>query len=402
MSVTETDLTAAGKARRLILLLDGTSNEVEQDLSNVLKLYRMLGRGDDQAVYYHPGVGTMRLARSWGHFSQALDTYWGLATGWRLDDNILRAYQFLCERYRDGDEIMIFGFSRGAYTARAVAGLVHVLGLLNEEQLDLAPHALTAYKRSGSESDLNIAWRFRKVIGGRRVTIRFLGLWDSVASVIVPRRDRFYLPSLEFLPYTKVNPSVEIVRHACAIDEKRRMFRLLPWEENQDIRPDPFGPVLGKQDSETVWFAGDHSDVGGGYPEAQSQAAKFPLLWITREAEAAGARLKQSMVEHLALGTPLPGGDHAYVEPDETAPLHNSMRGLWHILEWIPKNGRWRQWPKTASRRGFYLPRSELRPIPDGATIHRSVIERMEKTGYRPVNLPERFAVTDTRTSPTS
>lgn len=400
MPTTETDLTGRRKKRRLILLLDGTNNEVEEDLSNVLKLYRMLDRGEDQAVYYHPGVGTMRLARSWGQFSQALDTYWGLATGWRLDDDILRAYQFLCERYRDGDEIMIFGFSRGAYTARAVAGLVYLLGLLDEEQLDLAAHALTAYKRAGSQHDLNIAWRFRKVIGGRRVTIRFLGLWDSVASVIVPRRDRFYLPSLEFLPYTKVNPSAEIVRHACAIDEKRRMFRLLPWKEGQDIQPDPFGPILGEQDSETVWFAGDHSDIGGGYPETQSQAAKFPLLWIAREAEAAGARLKQSMVRHLANGAPLPGGNHEYVAPDETAPLHNSMRGFWHILEWIPKMGRWRQWPKTAPGRGLYLPRSEPRPIPEGALLHRSVVDRMERTDYRPVNLPEHFSVADTRAPP--
>jgi len=217
--------------------------------------------------------------------------------------------------------------------------------------------------------------------------------------VIVPRRDRFYLPSLEFLPYTRKNPSVEIVRHACAIDERRRMFRLYPWDPNQRVRPNPFEPELGNQDAQTVWFAGGHGDVGGGYAEAESQVAKYPLLWLVREAEEAGLRFDESMVRHLALGEPLRGGRRKYVEPDARAPIHDTMRGFWPVLEWLPKNARWRQWPPESSHRGIYFPRCEPRPIPSGALIHRSVADRLAGGEYAPVNLPADYGIADTRES---
>lgn len=384
----------ARRGRDLVVLLDGTSNHVEADLSNVLKLYRMLERDPGQLVHYSPGVGTIGLESSWGRTKQGFNTILGLATGWGLDANILGAYRFLCTNHLPEDRIHLLGFSRGAYTARAVAGLIHLLGLIHPEQLNLAEHALTAYKRASQDASLSVAWHFRRVVGGRRAPIHFLGLWDTVASVIVPRRDRLYLPSLEHLAHTKRNPSVARIRHACAIDERRRMFRPLHWPGGEPFQPDPFGEVIAEQDVRTVWFAGDHSDVGGGHPEAESGPAKFPLTWLAREAEAAGVRLREPMLRHLALGEPLPAGRHMYVNPNARAPLH-AMTAAWKPLEWMPKRGKWRRHPPGAKRSGWYLPRSEPRLIEDGALVHRSVAERIELTGYAPGNLPVRYEVVE-------
>ncbi len=149
-----------------------------------------------------------------------------MATGAGLDDNILRAYRYLCENYRKGDRIFMFGFSRGAYTVRALAGMIHMVGLLRVDQINLAGFALNAYKHAAERENLHVAWDFARVMRSRTVSIHFVGVWDTVASMIVPRPDRFYIPSLRMLPYTRVNPNVRAFRHAMAIDERRRMFRL--------------------------------------------------------------------------------------------------------------------------------------------------------------------------------
>lgn len=380
--------------RNLVLLCDGTNNEVKQDLTNVLKLYRIAVRGEEQLVFYDPGIGTIGLNRDWSHLRQGMSALFGLATGWGLDDNILDAYAFLCREWREGDRIYLFGFSRGAYTARAVAGLVQLLGILRPEQLNVTSYALTAYKRSASENSLEIAWQFQRVISGRRAEIHFLGVWDTVASVIVPRRDRFYFPGLSFLPYTRRNPAVRTFRQAAAIDERRSMFRLYKWDEGQPFKPDPFGGDAAIQDAKTVWFAGDHSDVGGGYPEAESQVAKFPLAWMVREARAQGLLIDKAMFEHLALGAPLAGGRLQYVAPDAQGPVHNSMTSFWPLFEIVPKRVKWRRWPETGKGWGIYFPLSEPRRIESGARLHRSVVLRMEG-GYRPVNLPPDYTVAD-------
>ena len=258
--------------RNLILLLDGTSNEVKDNLTNVVKLYRCAERSDSQRVFYHPGIGTVPLTTDWSPAAQSAIAAFGLATGWGLDDNILVAYRYLIDNYQPGDRIFLFGFSRGAYTARAVAGLIHLVGLLETDQLNVAEYALKAYKRADREDRLDIAWQFRRVIGGRRVPIHFLGVWDTVASVLV-RPGLLRFPSQSFLPYTKSNPSVRVFRQAAAIDERRRMFRLYNWTPGQNFKPDPFANTEGLQDQQTVWFAGDHSDVGGGWAETERQVA---------------------------------------------------------------------------------------------------------------------------------
>lgn len=214
------------RGRNLVVLLDGTGNELGRNMSNVLKLYRIAEKGQKQLVYYNPGVGTIARISSWQRMRQKFVQIIGLAFGFGLDENVLAGYRFLVENWREGDKIFLFGFSRGAWTARILGGLIHLVGLLRPEQLNMCDSALGAYKRAASEDDLPLAWHFARVIGARQPTIHFVGVWDSVGSVIVPRPDRVFVPSIETLPYSETNPSVRTFRHALAIDERRRMFRV--------------------------------------------------------------------------------------------------------------------------------------------------------------------------------
>ena len=387
--------------KNIVICCDGTGNEIATTISNVLKLYRVLERNDDQRVYYHPGIGTIGLQSTWGHFKQEAYALRGLATGAGLDEDTLAAYRFLCETYRNGDRVWLFGFSRGSYVVRVLAAFIQVIGLLPPDQIDLAGAAFSAYKnasakRKGSDDQhgpfLGEAWHFSQIAGGYHIPIEFVGVWDTVASVIVPRQDKFWF-DLQTLVYTRTNPSVKKFRQAISIGERRRMFRLNRWTQPQKYRPNILDPSSAiDQDIRQVWFAGVHSDVGGGYSEDESGPSKFPLLWMIEQAASAGLRVNRPMINHLCWGLPRPGSNHHYVPPSATAPLHDSLTGLWWILEWLPKRKKYREWPKRWSFLGLYLPRGEPRPIPEGAIIHQSVIDRMrEIPSYQPVNMPTTY-----------
>ena len=357
-------------SKNIVICCDGTGNEINTTISNVLKLFRVLEKDEGQRVYYHPGVGTIGLQSAWQRFKQETYAVFALATGAGLDEDTLATYRFLCETYHDGDRVWLFGFSRGAYTVRVLAAFVQVIGLLPPDQLDLAGYAFSAYKNAsansqspGSKTFLDEAWHFSRVAGGYHIPIDFIGVWDTVASVIVPRQDKFLL-DLQTLVYTRTNPSVKKFRQAISIDERRRMFRLNRWIEPQKYRPNIFDPSSAiDQDIRQVWFAGVHGDVGGGYPEKESGLSKFPLLWMIEQAVAAGLRIDRSMVNHLGWGEPRLGSNHVYVAPDPTAHLHVSLTAPWEILEWLPKKAKWREWPQRKCFLGFYLPRGEPRPI---------------------------------------
>lgn len=379
--------------RNLILCCDGTGNEVGVNLSNVLKLYRILEKTPRQRIFYDPGVGTIGRLAAWGRLKQKAREVLGLATGYGLDENILDAYRFLCNTYEEGDRVFLFGFSRGAYTVRALAGMIHMVGLLNPDQLNIADQALTAYKRASERNDLTIAWHFQRITEARKVPIHFVGVWDTVASVIVPRPDRLYWPSLQFLPYTKQNGSVRAFRQACAIDERRAMFRLYRWKPGQQFKGNGLGGEA-PQDEKQVWFAGVHADIGGGYPEAESALSKYPLLWMLQEAAEHEAKLDRSMIDHLVLGQPRQGNEHVYVAPDPGGELHRSLKGGWLPLEIIPKKAKWKRWPPKRSFLGLFLPLGEPRLIPHGARIHWSALKRVDEVPeYRPINLPAEHVV---------
>lgn len=388
---------AIGMGRNIVILSDGTGNEIKQNLSNVLKLYQCLARDEDQLSFYDPGIGTIADAGGWSRLRNKAGAIWGLATGQGLDRNVLDAYRYLVRTWEPGDTVFLFGFSRGAYTVRVLAGFVHLVGLLHREQENLANHAFVAYKkaahtdrnfdRAKARGNLEIAWRVQEVMQTRHVPIRFVGCWDTVASVIVPRADRFFIPSLQTLPYTRTNPSVQSFRHALAIDEKRRMFRVNSWLEPQVYVSERWGDRDGApaQDISQMWFAGSHSDVGGGYPEDESGAAKYPLRWMIDEAVAVGLRVNAETTSRI-----VDGSDDAYSAPAPDAPLHNSMNAVWGALEYLPRRLWRKEWPDRTGLMGHYLPLSEPRPIPEDAKVHDSVWARYHAdASYRPANLPE-------------
>ncbi|MBW8903161.1 MAG: DUF2235 domain-containing protein, partial [Bradyrhizobium sp.] len=140
--------------KNIVICCDGTGNEISENISNVLKLYRVLrktGRTEPrQLVFYDPGVGTLARPDPWRKLWQDTITALGLLTGYGLDDNVLATYEFLVQNYSDGDDIYLFGFSRGAYTVRVLAGLIHKIGLISPQQSNLAGAGLAAYKQFSS------------------------------------------------------------------------------------------------------------------------------------------------------------------------------------------------------------------------------------------------------------
>ena len=387
--------------KNIIVCLDGTGNQIEENLSNVLKLYRIAGKTETQIVFYDQGVGTLGHKYTWGWLGQKLRNGLGLAFGLGLDRNVLQAYEFIINHHRPGDDIFIFGFSRGAHTARVLAGLIYEIGILKPEQVHLSGAALTAYKQSknpltpdGLVDEAQYEGEganFRRVVKPKLGIIKFLGVWDTVSSVFIPNSKSLFPPlTREDLPHTSVNPAVEIFRHAIAVDEFRRMFRVDHWASNQPFKPNIHSQgEPSPQDSLEVWFPGCHSDIGGGYKREESGLSQLSLIWMLAEAKAAGLKFNEKMARYIT-GVELWGETtkHKYPEPDVKAKLHNSLTGIWRLLEIIPKSRKRREWPKRFSFLGFYIPWGEPRFIADDAVLDKSVDERMEACpDYRPINI---------------
>ncbi|NNC37910.1 MAG: DUF2235 domain-containing protein [Hyphomonadaceae bacterium] len=401
------------KPRNIVICLDGTGNKIQENLSNVLKLYRVLEKSDTQIVYYDQGVGTLGQIYTWGWLKQKIKSGLGLAFGLGLDRNVIRAYQFLVNHYQEHtvrgqtspvrDNIFIFGFSRGAQTARVLAGMIYEIGILAPEQVHLSGAAFTAYKQASPplNPDETIdeklyegeAANFRRVARTKVGAIKFLGVWDTVNSVFVPNPKGFFPPlTRENPPHTAINPAVKTFRQAVAVDEFRRMFRVDHWTPDQNFKPNIY--AQGKpepQNASEVWFVGSHGDVGGGYKRKQSGLSQFPLIWMMDEAKKSGLKLPNRMAKYVSGVKPWSVKTHyLYPEPDVKAPLHKSLTWMWWPLEIIPKSVKRREWPKRKSLFGLYIPWGEPRFIPKDANIHWSVKERIsECPKYRPVNIPK-------------
>jgi len=405
-------------ARNIVILLDGTSNQISGDRTNVLRLYGSLKRTGKQLVFYQPGVGTFGLNGWWQRFKSKTRIVLGLATGAGIADNVMQAYEFLVRNFEYGDRIYIFGFSRGSYTARLLAGFIRIFGLVRPEQLQLVRYAWRAYARlgePGSEGFSAEIGHFQKVLDGSGIRIEYLGLWDTVASVF-DATSRFPWLTTTQKAYTNRNDRVKIVRHAVAIDERRTYFQPALWEPGQDYEEWSYKTrsyETSPQDFEEVWFTGCHGDVGGGHPDAKSGLAKIPLEWLYREAVAAGVLGDEPVFRLLTHGKaaqdevaadPQSARDEAagnskhYGEPDPLADINESMNLAWAIVEFLP-----RKVPGTAFYQRFrigniYWPMFDHRRIPEGAKLHEAVIERMDKRhAYKPPNLPERYEVVKTR-----
>jgi uncharacterized protein (DUF2235 family) len=352
--------------RNIVICCDGTSNEFCEDNTNVVKLYQMLVKDPAaQLCFYDPGVGTFASPAALLPITKRITRTLGLAIGFGLTSNVEDAYLYLMNQWQPGDRIFLFGFSRGAYAARAIAAMIHRCGLLDPGQGQLVEYASRVFRNVADEN-----WKISREFGttfGRPCPIHFLGLWDTVSSV-------GWAWDPKTLPYTANNPSVAIVRHAVAIDERRGFFRQNLWGDGPDVKQ--------------VWFAGVHCDVGGSYPPLRSGLSQLTLQWMVGQAEAAGL-LVDPVRRDAILSSPAPSHRG---EPNE------SLTDAWKLAEYYPKR-RQRKVVVDGKEiwQTFYWPNLfGSRVIPEDSLIHSSVLRRRhEVPAYKPRNLPQRYRVVE-------
>ncbi|QFG31793.1 DUF2235 domain-containing protein [Pseudomonas umsongensis] len=308
----------------LVICCDGTWNtpdQLDQGVpapTNVVRLYNSIAdfdaQGAAQTSYYHPGVGTNG---NWW------DKAVGGGTGAGLDDNIMSAYQKLCYSYQPGDAIYLFGFSRGAYTVRSLAGFIGRCGLLKITGLPPAEvwariQTLLTYgyrRKTEQRQDWTAqGWQFHNTANAS-IPIHFIGVWDTVGALGIPD-DMALLNLLDNRHHytfhdTTLHPSVKHARHALAMDERRASFQPTLWSDP------PNGTNL-KQ----IWFPGVHSDVGGGYRECG--LANGALMWMLDEASAAGLKFDPNIV--------------VQIKPDLYDTMHDSCDGVFNVLATQPRS----------------------------------------------------------------
>lgn len=285
---------------RLIVCCDGTYNSPQQrdggkrSSTNVFKTYQAIeSLGDkEQKALYLRGVGrgwANSIALIWRAVNRItfglLDPLFGGSAGWGLSSQVRAAYSFLVSEYHPEDEIFIFGFSRGAYAARSLVGLIEYAGLLRIESCHLIRKAAKAYHR------LNRGERHREFLCSLKsrchadVSVQFLGVWDTVGALGTPVwGGDFTLNPLPIEPrFHDVNAfaHVDEAYHALAIDEQRAAFL-----------PQLFDAKCGAKRFEQAWFRGVHSNVGGGYEDCG--LSDIALRWMAEKAKAAGLRLSET------------------------------------------------------------------------------------------------------------
>jgi uncharacterized protein (DUF2235 family) len=420
--------------KNVIICLDGTGNQYGEDLSNIVKLFRMIERTQGvQVAYYDPGVGTMGDPMYKTLIARKINKGLGLAFGRGLTKNLIAAYTYLMEHYKSGDRIFLFGFSRGAYTARALAAFIKQCGLFERGSENLIPYAMKLFlKKEKTANDFRMLSGFRSTYGRQfkkvddpkypdrkeikegnpyhwQLRIHFLGLFDTVKSY-------GWVRNPVKLSDESKNPSVLHVRHALAIDERRIFFRQLHWISSPS------------QDCKEVWFPGVHSDVGGGYPEKESGLSKIALGWMIHEACALGMKVDPYRYNRAMgrvqneKGEWENAGNENYPAPDATAADHESLKGTWRAVQLLPKSLEY--WEKDKQRRTIKAEEDRPRRMKSGRKppargrnpllVHQSVLDRMNggyvetittpnsgeeypKKEYRPENLLDGLPEADLR-----
>lgn len=282
-------------ARQRVVLLDGTGNRIGIQPSYIARRLPLLDQPPDrQLCHYDHGVGTVGRPGVLFEWQNLPAHLLGLAFGWGTRITVERAYRFLFEHHRPGDDIYLFGFSRGAYAARLLAAMVHRYGLLPPQHLHQFPHAWNALAhRVGGFG--RMGW-IRRAFAGRPVTVRLLGLYHTVNST-------GWISKPFNVPNTVNNRSVENVRHALSLDQRRSFFSPLLWGPAGNR---PYHPDVAVQQ---VGFAGVHWDVGGGYAMDQSGLASCALDWMLGDACALGLRLDRQGCQAFLARPPPPDRD---------------------------------------------------------------------------------------------
>jgi uncharacterized protein (DUF2235 family) len=366
-------------SKNIVICCDGTSNEFGRRNTNVVRLFQMLERDAGQIAFYDPGLGTLGAVGAFSRLGQWWTKVLGLALGYGLAAKVAEPYRYLMEHYEAGDRVYLFGFSRGAYTVRALAAAIKLYGLLEADRANLIPYLtklfLAKWDGDAANPNFKVAAEFRKTFA-RDCRIHFCGVWDTVNSV------GWFTDPVK-LPYSARNDAIGLFRHAISIDERKAFFRQNRWINSY--------PVKGadQTDVKEVWFAGGHGDVGGGYAdEEDTKLHKVALEWMLREAEAAGLRVDAGR-KARQLGRA--GG--GILPPDPLGRIHTGIEGAWNLLEWLPKPSY--DWETGRTR--WRINRGRPRRMLEGDRVHRSVLTRRDHaaSGYRPPNLPAQYEVED-------
>jgi len=356
--------------------------------------------------YYNPGIGTYFNPGVVSPLFEWAAKYLDYAIAWYLDEHVMDGYKFVMQNYRAGDKICLFGFSRGAYTARALAGFLHKTGLLprgNEEQVS------TAYKLYTRTDSAGVALckEYRQTYC-RVVNIEFIGVWDTVSSVgIIAGKT---------LPFVSSNTAIKTFRHALSLDERRCKFEPnlyhRPAPDSAGAKHDPEHstvvlqkngdgqrkPTVYSPEEETgdpcnaleVWFSGCHSDIGGGsVPNGTLYSLEnITLRWMVRQVIASGCGIQFDdavLARNYINPVLLPAGPSTSVKSDvdiadASQSLDNELvkNPLWWILEILPLTFAWQDakgaWHKTI-RINFGRPRTIYT---DQTKFHTTVKTRID------------------------
>jgi hypothetical protein len=352
--------------KRLVVCCDGTWNKPDsENVTNVEKMARTVQSdpsatgGVYQLVYYISGVGAG---------SYEADRLLGGAFGFGLFHNVIACYRFLAQNYAPGDEIFIIGFSRGAYTARSVAGMLATVGLLTkvalvEERLPEAVHLYQGTKMPAGAFGESVDEFKHDHCHAADVT--FLGVFDTVGALGVPgfERDTPRFHSVQ------LSDQVKCARQALAIDETRLKFEPTFWEAPSE----PANTTTEDPRVKQVWFEGAHSDVGGGY--AETGLSDTALLWMAREAHAAGL-----VFDAALLGTYVASGS----DPIRHDPLNrmykvdNALLDMKEHLSRHDDDGEFSHGLRVLTNERALSVR-----------VSYSAVSHFEEGGYEPANLAE-------------
>ena len=329
--------------RRIVLLFDGTWNKrgTHTNVSRMRNSIRTHGREDpEQPCFYDEGVGT-----KWYNWLT------GGAFGRGISENIQEGYAWLSRAHRTDDPIFVFGFSRGAYSARSLVGLVRKCGLLNSVSEKTVKEAYELYRNKDIHPDAPEAAGFRAK-HSRETRVRFIGVWDTVGALGIPISQIPF--SRDFYQWhdTELSKIVDYAIQAVAADEHRKDFDVTVWSK---IKPQ-------NVKVEQRWFAGAHSDVGGGDGGTLPNLA---LRWLQDMADSAGLALK----------------DKAEVgAKDQLGPISDSFRrfmfGIYRFfrkrhyrrfgagVNEVVDESVWQRWRADASYRPQSLREHPQRPTP--------------------------------------
>lgn len=338
--------------KRIAIFCDGTWNTPDESeagkqcQTNVVKMADALAPtskdGTVQLLYYDTGIG------SEGNF---INRSFDGATGQGISENILQAYRFIIQNYEQGDELFLFGFSRGAFTVRSLSGLIRNSGILKTENMDQVPRAYKIYRSRKKDLQPRAieATLFRKTFAVDETTVvKFIGVWDTVGALgnplflngILSKRNQFHDP--------EISSRTSHAFHALAIDEKRKNFEATLWHRKEDYKD---------QVLEQVWFPGVHSDVGGGYPD--TGLSDISLKWM----------LEKAQIYDLNF-------NHIEMNPNPMGVMHESYVGFYKL-----QHMHFRPISQVLHNKGN-----------TNESVHHSVIERYKNDpAYRPLNLVDYF-----------